>query len=365
MVALDIVEATNRAVATDKSAGRPYVAVVGSGTSGIGSYAALALAKIHGEAGQAASRGLRVYILGRRTSDVLLADLRAACPFGTFEFLQAKDLGLLKDVDRVSSLLIEKETAYSAKEGHPAKVDLLVASQGILSFSGRDDTTEGLERSMAIGYYGRVRLVDRLLPLLTQTVSPPAVGHVAFVMNPSLEGNIVVDDLSLREPRAFSLRKRGSHLALFSTFYMEALAARNPGTLSLVHYYPGNVKSGIAETSQIGFFMRTMFRIAMPLMRIVRVPEAESGQRVTFLGTTSVYPPAGDKVARKLPTGLSVSVGADGKVGSGAYRINYNDDVLKQNEKATKYREDGLMDKIYEHTQRAFAAAAAGKKFEE
>ncbi|KAL1888390.1 hypothetical protein Sste5346_009598 [Sporothrix stenoceras] len=365
MVALNIVEATNRAMAKDKSAGRPYVAVVGGGTSGIGSYAALELAKVHGEVGQAASRGLRVYILGRRASDTLLGELRAACPFGTFEFVQAKDLGLLKDVDRVSSLLIEKETAYSTQEGHAAKVDLLVASQGILSFGGRQDTEEGLEWSMAIGYYGRVRLVDRLLPLLTQTVSPPAVGHVAFVMNPQLEGDIVVDDLSLRNPKAFSLRNRGSHLAIFSTFYMEALAARNPGTLSLVHYYPGGVKSGIAETSNLGFFIRTMFRIALPLMRIVNVPEAESGQRIAFLGTTSVYPPSGDKAARKLPTGTSVSVGADGKVGSGAYRINYNDDSLKNNDKASKYRADGVGEKIYEHTQRAFQTVAAGKKFEE
>lgn len=370
MVALSVVEATNRAVATDKAAGRPYVAVVGGGTSGIGSYAALALARVHGEAGQAASRGLRVYILGRRASDALLAELRTACPFGTFEFLQAEDLGLLKDVDRISTALIEKETAASANEGHPAKIDLLVASQGILSFSGRDDTPEGLERPMAIAYYGRARLVDRLLPLLTQAVSPAAVGHVAFVMNPGLEGDIVASDLSLRASKNFTLRHRGSHLAIFSTFYMEALAARNPGTLALVHYYPGAVKTGIGETSHFGLFTRTMFRIVLPLMRLTNVPEAESGQRVAFLGTTGVYPPAGGGAAAssssaKPPTGTSVSTGADGKVGSGAYRINFDNEVSKPNDKAAGYRAQGMADTIYEHTQRAFDTIAAGEKFTE
>ncbi|KJR87519.1 short-chain dehydrogenase/reductase [Sporothrix schenckii 1099-18] len=369
MVALNIVEAANRATATDKSAGRPYVAVFGGGTSGIGSYAALALARVHGEVGEAASRGLRVYILGRRAPDALLAALRAACPFGTFEVVQAKDLGLLRDVDRVCELLVATETGYAAKEGHAPKIDLLVASQGIMSFSGRQDTAEGLDWPTAIAYYGRARLVDRLLPLLTQAVAPAAVGHVVWVLNPGLEGDIVTDDLSLRNPKNFTLRNGGAHLSLFATFYLEALAARHPGTLALVHYYPGLVKTGIAQTSNLGFFTRALIRVAVPLMRLTSVPEAESGQRIAFLGTTAVYPPAHDTTAaagaRKLPEGTSVSTGADGTVGSGAYRITYDDEVFKHNDKSAKYREDGTAEKIYEHTQRAFSTIAAGNKFTE
>ncbi|CAK7236875.1 hypothetical protein SCUCBS95973_009757 [Sporothrix curviconia] len=366
MVALSIVEAANTARATNKAAGRPYVAVVSGGTSGIGSYAVQELARTHGKAGQAASRGLRVYILGRRASDELLKTCRALCPFGQFEFVQAKDLSLMRDVDRVCAALVAAETAQSAAEGHAPKIDLVVASQGILHFGSREDTPEGLERPAAIGYYGRVRVVDRLLPLLTQTVSPPSPGHVAFVMNPQLEGNIVADDLSLRQPKNFTLRNRGAQMSTYTTFYCEALAARHPGALSLVHYYPGGVKSNISETSSLGLFTRTMFRIAMPLMRITQVPENESGQRVGFLGETSVYPPAGFSVKPAGATAkVPVSKGADDKTGSGAYRINYDDEVLKFNDKAAGYRAQGMADTIYKHTQRAFDVIASGSKFTE
>ncbi|CAK7232329.1 hypothetical protein SBRCBS47491_008232 [Sporothrix bragantina] len=366
MVALSIVEAANTARATNKAAGRPYVAVVSGGTSGIGMYAVQELARTHGKAGEAASRGLRVYILGRRASDELLQSCRTLCPFGQFEFVQAKDLALMRDVDRVCEKVVALEKEKSEAEGHAPKIDLVVASQGILHFGGREDTTEGLERPAAIGYYGRMRVVDRLLPLLTATVTPPSPGHVAFVMNPQLEGNIVADDLSLRQSKNYTLRNRGSQLSVYTSFYCEALAARNPGTLALVHYYPGGVKSNISETSSLGLFTRTMFRIAMPLMRIVQVPEAESGQRVSFLGETSVYPPAEfpvkpDGATAKIP----VSKGADDKTGSGAYRINYDDDVIKFNDKTAGYRAQGMADTIYKHTQRAFDVIASGQKFTE
>ncbi|CAK7206299.1 hypothetical protein SEUCBS139899_009087 [Sporothrix eucalyptigena] len=366
MVALSIIEAANTARATDSAAGRPYVAVVAGGTSGIGMYAVQQLARTHGQAGKTLSRGLRLYILGRRASDELLQSCRELCPFGQFTFVQAKDLSLMKDVDRVCEEVIAKEREASLKEGHPAKIDLLVESQGILHFGGREDTPEGLERPMAIAYYGRARIVDRLLPLLTQSVTPAAPGHVAFVMNPQLEGNIVEADLSLRNPKNFTLRNRGSHLSIFTTFYMEALAARNPGTLALVHYYPGGVKSNISETSSLGFWMRAAFRVAMPLMRITQVPEDESGKRVDFLGETSVYPPLNYKVTPGGATAkVPVGKGADNKTGSGCYRINWDDDVLKFNDKAAAYRAKGMADTIYQHTQRAFEVIASGKKFTE
>ncbi|CAK7240804.1 MAG: hypothetical protein STHCBS139747_002252 [Sporothrix thermara] len=377
MVSLSIVEAANMARATDKTAGRPYVAVVTGGTSGIGSYAVQELARTHGKAGQAASRGLRVYIVGRRASDELLQTCQTLCPFGQFVFVQARDLALMRDVDRVCAEIVSKETAAAAAAAtdrpasHPPKIDLLVASQGILHFGRREDTAEGLERPAAIAYYGRMRVVDRLLPLLTQTVSPPAPGHVAFVMNPSLEGNVVADDLSLRQSKNYTLRNRGAQISSYTTLYGEALAARHPETLALVHYYPGGVKSNISETSSLGWFTTAVFRVAIPLMRIAQVPEAESGQRVSFLGETSVYPPA--QYHSKTPAAAAggpaakvpVSEGGDGKTGSGAYRINYDDEVMKPVAKMAAYREQGMVEAIYKHTQRAFEVIASGKVFTE
>ncbi len=139
MVNIKTVQAANAAVATDRSAGRPFVAVFLGGTTGIGSYGLKALAKTHGEAGAAQSRGLRAYVVGRRASDTLMAELRRLCPFGTFAFVQAKDLGLLADVDRVCAAITGAETAAAAADAtpHVPKIDLLVESQGVLAFAGR------------------------------------------------------------------------------------------------------------------------------------------------------------------------------------------------------------------------------------
>lgn len=143
MVAIATVRATNAAKAAAAPAepnGRPYVAVFAGGTSGIGERAVRALASNHGPSAGPSRRPLRAYIIGRKqaVADALIAECAEACgPGGEFVFIKTEDLAMLRDVDAACAEIARLEEAASAREGHEAKIDLLVATQGVLYFGGR------------------------------------------------------------------------------------------------------------------------------------------------------------------------------------------------------------------------------------
>lgn len=109
------------------------VAVFVGGTAGIGEFGARGLARTHGDHG----KGLRVYIVGRNSqaAERIIADCRQLCPNGQFIFISAKDLALLKDVDRVCEEVIARERDEAARKGQVAKIDFLVMTQGLLNLS--------------------------------------------------------------------------------------------------------------------------------------------------------------------------------------------------------------------------------------
>ncbi|OAA59808.1 short chain dehydrogenase reductase [Niveomyces insectorum RCEF 264] len=366
MVALSAAEATNLEIATTGT--RPFVAVFIGGTAGIGLRGIQGLVSAHVRAG-ARSRGLRVYIVGRNAdaASALIAESRAKLPKGTFTFVQAKDLGLLADVDSVCTAVIDAERAAAAKENHSPQIDLLVLTQGVVSFSKRKDTTEGIDHVTALVYYGRARAIDRLLPLLTDAAGGATsshVGHVVAVVNPRLEGPLNADDLSLRDPKNFTFGQRSAHMALGTTLYLQALATRHPGRLAGVHYYPGVVMTDIFKSSPLPWWARWLTRLVTPLFYVLSVSDKECGERVAFLASTAHFPPKAAPNAKPAPSAANI-LGADGQPNSGAYRLNYDGEAIKTNKLVAEYEANGLLEKWYAHTTAAFAAVEAGRPFTE
>lgn len=113
---------------------QPLVAVFVGVTAGIGEYAVRALAATHSDQG----KGLHVYLVGRKAdaAEKTIADCLRLCPMGQFRFVQAKDLALLKDVDRVCAEITRIEEDENVNGG-PARVDLLVMTQAYLTFEPR------------------------------------------------------------------------------------------------------------------------------------------------------------------------------------------------------------------------------------
>lgn len=110
---------------------QPLVAAFVGGTSGIGEYTIRALASSHPSEGD----GLRVYIVGRnaKAAQTIISDCTRICPNGQFSFVQAEDLSLLKDVDRVCAKIIQLE-GERASQGQKPRLDLLVMSQACSVF---------------------------------------------------------------------------------------------------------------------------------------------------------------------------------------------------------------------------------------
>jgi NAD(P)-dependent dehydrogenase (short-subunit alcohol dehydrogenase family) len=135
-IPLDVVRASNAELVQRQ----PLVAVFVGGTSGIGEYSVLALARTHGTSG----KGLRLYIVGRneKAAERTIAECRQICPAGHFEFVKANDLALLKDVDDVCARLIKIEEEVS---GGTAKIDILVMTQAYLSLEPRNGKSKVID----------------------------------------------------------------------------------------------------------------------------------------------------------------------------------------------------------------------------
>ena len=129
MVQLETVRSANATLVQKQ----PLVAVFSGGTSGIGEYTLKALATDHGESG----KGLRIYLVGRNATAAtrIFSECRETCPKGEYEFVQANDLSLIKDVDRCCDTIITMERERSGSD--QARIDLLYMSHADLHFGVR------------------------------------------------------------------------------------------------------------------------------------------------------------------------------------------------------------------------------------
>ena len=119
MVTLSQVRANNAALVNNDSTVAVFV-----GVSGIGGFALLALASTFCEHG----KKLRVYVIGRSTEKIngMIAECQKRCLEGRFVFVQAGDLALLRDVDRVCEELVKVEGTEAERIRGKLKIDLLV-----------------------------------------------------------------------------------------------------------------------------------------------------------------------------------------------------------------------------------------------
>ncbi|KAK9427027.1 putative oxidoreductase ENV9 [Lipomyces doorenjongii] len=357
MVQLDVVRACNNALVKRQSVTGVFV----GGTSGIGEYSVRALASTHGTSGC----GLRVYIVGRNeaAANTIIAECKKSCPVGEFHFVRASDLASLREVDRVCKEIVNAEEASAA--GKPACVDLLVMTQALFAFGGRlerQETSEGLEMSLSLLYYSRMRFVTQLLPLL---LASPLPGRVVSVFFPGRDTKLILDDLSLRSPQNFGFGNLGSHAAYMTTFFFEILAASHPGKLSLSHYLPWLVMTPAFKGDGVPTWFKRVFAITSPLFRLLSISPKECGARVLF-HTSSRFPARSSGAESKSPAKLEnvkVALSSDGILGGGAYRTNWNGEVVPLGKGYKQIRKGEVSKKVWDHTMKAFQEISAGSYF--
>ena len=219
---------------------------------------------------------------------------------------------------------------------------------------------------MSLLYYSRMRFILQLLPLLLASTIPTGA-HVISVFGPGTDKKIFPDDLSLRGPKHYTLETNRSHAAYMKTFFFEQLACKYPEKMSLCHYFPSLVWTPAFFVPELPSWFKWLFWVLGPLVRLFTVPEKECGERVIFLASAR-YPARSEKGTAevgKSQEGVEVAVASDGVVGGGAYRPNWDGESLPLTKKYPELRAEGMSQKVWDHTMKAFEEIGAGRAFKE
>jgi hypothetical protein len=209
-------------------------------------------------------------------------------------------------------------------------------------------------------YYSRMRAITKLLPLLLKSSLP---ARVVSVYAAGMEAKLYPEDLSLRDPKRYSYSQARSHMVYMHTLFMEALAKQNRGSLSLIHIFPGLVLGPGFYNLDNPAWLRLLWRwVFVPLFgRLVTVPAKESGERMVFLASPRYAP----RKMTKSDATNGLSLGTDGKYGTGAYSLTWNGESNYNAKAYTKINKDDMRQKVWDHTTKAFAAIEAGAVFTE
>ena len=179
------------------------------------------------------------------------------------------------------------------------------------------------------------------------------------------EAKLISDDLSLRKSGNYNFVNARSHCTFMTTEFMEQLASQNPGKLSLVNMFPGLVITPGFSNPDYPMWFKVVWSIASPLAKMMAVAPEEAGQRVLFMATDR-FPAKSASQSEKRST--TEATGTDGIVGGGAYACNNDGEPTPESKRAKVYKgvdREKLSKAVWEHTMKAFDAAAAGKTFAE
>ncbi|KAL6898646.1 hypothetical protein GGI43DRAFT_428337 [Trichoderma evansii] len=324
MVSLSQVRASNSLISSTFP--EKLVAVFVGGTSGIGEETAKSLAKY--------AKNPRIYIAGRSrdAGDRVLAECKRINPAGQYIFCKS-DVSLIRGADELCNEIKKEEKS----------INILVLSSGVSDFS-RTVTSEGLHLLAALNYYSRIRIIQNLIPLVAQA---PFFRRIVSIGGGGHEGSLDTSDFQALKVPMENLRE---HLSTLVTLGLQGVARSSP-EVSIVHCYPGTVKTPLLKN--------------MPeemLKTLTFVPLEETGERHLYLATSSKYSPLKNaSIAIPLGDGVEVSLGSGGQAG-GVYSIRQDGENATPEimQKLADLRTSGVMEEVWSHTQEEFARIEKG-----
>ena len=210
------------------------------------------------------------------------------------------------------------------------------------------ETSEGLDRKLALNYYSRMRFAQNLLPQLNNAAKEPnSVARVLSVLGAGNEGKLIEDDLELK--RNYSLMNSAAHSTTMTGLAFEHLAKENPN-ISFLHCFPGGVNTNVAKRmgGVTGWLMQTAMKSF--LLKPWMVPLEESGERHLYAATAPAF-------AARSVASLEAIAGIDGVKNSGAYLVGADGEPTGKMKLINGLREKGMTEKVWEHTLQIFRRA--------
>ncbi len=276
-----------------------------------------------------------------RTQEQLTTELTALNPSGTYIPIESPNLTLVANAHAAASQIASLEAAH----GH---IDILYLSPGYLTFSGRDESPEGLDRVTAIRYFSRMRFVADLLRLLERAA--PAGGRVIDVLSGGQEGPLFPDDLALAQPAHAGAMATVQAAAAYTTLVFEYLAAAHPA-VGFVHTFPGIVRTKAYERpAHLGAVARFLFSwVFFPVFGwFLETSVEEAGARTLYAATSPEFASVRDGVEG------TIQAGSDGEKGSGAYTVNEKSEAVPGKKVLQPFREQGMGEKVWQFTLAEF-----------
>jgi hypothetical protein len=209
------------------------------------------------------------------------------------------------------------------------------------------ETREKIYYFTALTYYGRIRLIVNLLPLLRKA---PALRRVVSVFGGTKEGPINPEDM---QGRNLPIHKLRAHTSSLMTLALESLALEAPD-VSFVHAFPGSVRG-----TKIGRDVSsTAITVKRAIAKVVGVlgtlSLSEAGERHLFLATSARFPPrwiadVETTTGVTLDDGIEIAKGSDRGQGSGVYSVDFHGEPSshKVEEIVKAMRDDDLVRDVW------------------
>jgi NAD(P)-dependent dehydrogenase (short-subunit alcohol dehydrogenase family) len=152
---------------------------------------------------------------------------------------------------------------------HPG-LDILVLTQGIAIMAGRTETSEGIDRKLALHYYSRVGFALNLLPFLQRSERGGVVLSVLSAgVHSAYTGYATDPELRI----SYSLKNAADAAGFYNdcawdelSRQEEALAtAESRKVVTFIHAAPGVVSTRWGQTD-MPWLVRVSLRVLMPLM---------------------------------------------------------------------------------------------------
>jgi NAD(P)-dependent dehydrogenase (short-subunit alcohol dehydrogenase family) len=198
------------------------LALVCGGTSGIGRGIAVELAR---------TKEVTVIISGRNqvVGEEIVAEMKQLSPECNHEFVQL-DAFMMKNI---------KEFCKTNFIDKKRSLNYLVMTQGMATIANRSETTEGIDKKLALHYYGRMQMINSLIPVLDDNGEDKDV-RVLSVLSAGIHSAYINDDIELKNN--FSIANAANAGGFYNDIGLDKLS-RQHKNISFIHAAPGFVNS--------------------------------------------------------------------------------------------------------------------------